>query len=74
MGLHLNYELRLPDSATAEAVGNVLVRLRDFALALPFKSVTEIYRPEPGRFDSRVAVYGFWRPSSRRCLSMRLRR
>jgi hypothetical protein len=53
MGLHLNYELRLPDSATAEAVGNVLVRLRDFALALPFKSVTEIYRPEPGRFDSR---------------------
>jgi len=53
MGLHLNYELRLPDSATAEAVGNVLVRLRDFALALPFKSVTEIYRPEAGRCDSR---------------------
>ena len=53
MGLHLNYELRLPASATVEAVENVLVRLRDFALALPFKSVTEIYRPEPGRCDSR---------------------
>jgi len=44
MGLHLNYELRLPASATVEAVENVLVRLRDFALALPFKSVTEISR------------------------------
>jgi len=53
MGLHLNYELRLSASATVEAVENVLVRLRDFALALPFKSVTEIYRPEPGRCDSR---------------------
>ena len=53
MGLHLNYELRLPASATVEAVENVLVRLRDFALALPFKSVTELYRPEPGRCDSR---------------------
>jgi hypothetical protein len=52
MGLHLNYELRLPVSATEE-VETVLVGLRDFALALPFKSVTEIYRPEPGRFDSR---------------------
>ncbi len=53
MGLHLNYELRLPASATVEEVGQILVRLRDFALALPFKSVTEIYRPEPGRCDSR---------------------
>src|SRR5437870_3574923 len=53
MGLHLNYELRLPASATVEAVENVLVGLRDFALALPFKSVTEIYRPEPGPCDSR---------------------
>ncbi len=53
MGLHLNYELRLPPSASVAAVENVLVGLRDFALALPFKSVTEIYRPEPGRCDSR---------------------
>ncbi len=53
MGLHLNYELRLPASATVEAVENVLVRLRDFALALPCKNVTEIYRPEPGHCDSR---------------------
>ena len=53
MGLHLNYELRLPASATVEEVGHILVGLRDFALALPFKSVTEIYRPEPGRCDSR---------------------
>src|SRR5437867_4753946 len=53
MGLHLNYELRLPDAATAEEVGTVLVRLLDFALGLSFKSVTEIYRPEPGLFDSR---------------------
>ncbi len=53
MGLHLNYELRLPDSTDAEEVENVLVRLRDFALALPFQSVTEIYRPDFGRFDSR---------------------
>ena len=53
MGLHLNYELRLPASATVEEVGHILVRLRNFALALPFKSVTEIYRPEPGRCDSR---------------------
>ena len=44
MGLHLNYELRLPASATVEEVGHILVRLRDFALALPFKSVTEISR------------------------------
>ena len=73
MGLHLNYELRLPASATVEEVEHILVRLRDFALALPFKNVTEIYRPEPGRCDSRRGVYGFWRPSSRRCLSMILR-
>jgi len=53
MGLHINYELRLPDSATAEEVEDSLVRLRNFALALPFKNVTEIYRPEPGAFDSR---------------------
>ena len=51
MGVHLNCELRLPDSATAEEVENVLVGLRDTALALPFQSVTEIYRP--GRLDSR---------------------
>lgn len=53
MGLHLNYELRLPEAATAEEVEAALVRLREFALALSFKSVTEIYRPEPGLFDSR---------------------
>ena len=53
MGVHLNCELRLPDSATAEEVENVLVGLRDTALALPFKSLTEIYRPGPGRLDSR---------------------
>ncbi len=59
MGLHLNYELRLPHAATAEEVGTVLVRLRDFALALSFKSVTEIYRPEPALFDSRAGGLRF---------------
>lgn len=47
MGLHLNYELRLPPSSTSNEVTETLSRLRAFALKLPFKSVSDLYHAAP---------------------------
>jgi hypothetical protein len=48
MGLHLNYELRLPGSATSQQVTATVERLRAFALEIPFERVSEIYQAGPG--------------------------
>ena len=47
MGLHLNYELRLPDSTSSDDVGRTLHELRAFALTLPFRHVSHVYEPGP---------------------------
>jgi hypothetical protein len=44
MGLHLNYELRLPATNTAEQVSDRLEALRTFAAELPFDEVSAIVR------------------------------
>jgi len=49
MGLHLNYELRLPSSCAAEQVTAVLANLRTFAVRVPFEHTSELYsRPTDG--------------------------
>ena len=48
MGLHLNFELRLPGSMTSERVTATLTRLRAFALTLQLKNVSRIYHAAPG--------------------------
>lgn len=44
MGMHLNYELRLPGSTTADDVARVVGKLREIALTLRFKTVSPIYQ------------------------------
>jgi hypothetical protein len=46
MGLHLNYELRLPERTSAEDVDRVLGALHAFASTLPFAEVTFVAKPE----------------------------
>jgi len=46
MGLHLNFELRLPASTLAEAATSLLNQLRDFALTQPFEHVSALLSPE----------------------------
>jgi hypothetical protein len=48
MGLHLNYELRLPGSQSSEQATATLARLRAFALGLRFKKVSEMYDAPAG--------------------------
>jgi hypothetical protein len=49
MGLHLNYELRLPGCFAAEQVTAVLAKLHAFAVRAPFEHVSELYdRPTDG--------------------------
>lgn len=43
MGLHLNYELRLPGRLAAHEVAATLTRLREFAVAARFEQVSEMY-------------------------------
>ena len=43
MGLHLNYELRLPGSRAAEEVTATLATLRAFAVRAAFEQVSELY-------------------------------
>lgn len=45
MGLHLNYELRLPGATPSAEITRKLLELRAFALELPFRSVSELYQP-----------------------------
>ncbi|HJQ66339.1 MAG TPA: hypothetical protein VJ816_08180 [Gemmatimonadales bacterium] len=59
MGLHLNYELRLPGYATPGEVTALLERAHAFAHELPFERVTEFHRPEPGPRDSRAGGLRF---------------
>jgi len=42
MGLHLNYELRLPENTSVERIAQVLYALRAFALTQPFAEVTAV--------------------------------
>lgn len=63
MGLHLNYELRLPASTRADDVTDVLSRLHELALTLPFKAVSPMYH-EPfatgGSPDPRLDAFRLW--------------
>jgi len=43
VGLHLNFELRLPGTASYDDAGRVLRDLRAFALKLPFRDVSRLY-------------------------------
>ena len=60
MGLHLNYELRLPGAASAEQVTALLMNVHAFAQDLPFERVTDLQLPEPGTRDSRAGGLRFW--------------
>lgn len=42
MGLHLNFELRLPGSSSRENIVETLVRLRAFAMRTAVRKVTEL--------------------------------
>lgn len=44
MGMHLNYELRLPGSTSADDVAEMVTRLRDIASTIPFRKVSPIYQ------------------------------
>ena len=59
MGLHLNYELRLPGSTTAAEVTALLEKVRAFAGELPFERVSDLHLPEPGSHDSRAGGLRF---------------
>lgn len=47
MGLHLNYELRLPGAVTAEEVTATLTGLREFALTLDLQHVSTMCHASP---------------------------
>lgn len=57
MGLHLNYELRLPRTARSVEVEQTLLTLRRFAVGLPFDTVSRVIRVDgpsrPRRHSSR---------------------
>ncbi|MGH9661852.1 MAG: hypothetical protein ACRD96_25110 [Bryobacteraceae bacterium] len=59
MGLHLNYELRLPGSATGREVTALLEKLHAFAHVLPFERVSDLHVAESGPRDSRVGGLRF---------------
>ena len=61
MGLHLNFELRLPASTSIDRVNAILEQLRVFALTLPFENVSAFLSPElDAHVDSERRLLQRW--------------
>ena len=57
MGLHLNFELRLPGTAPRPVIVDTLVRLRKYALQAPVAEVTELISIDRPWVQDRSALY-----------------
>lgn len=59
MGMHLNYELRLPGHSTVEVAREALRALHQFAQSIPFANVSPLITPDSIESSHRQALLFF---------------